>query len=81
MKTRRLARAEQPGSGQAKVQVTPLGAQPAKNADSGRDRTYPGFVSAVAESASAMVRLLQWTTSVITILREAFQSGRYSVVD
>jgi hypothetical protein len=35
MKARRLARAAQPGFGQPKVQVTPPGAQPAKNADSG----------------------------------------------
>jgi hypothetical protein len=58
MKTRRLARAEQPGFEQAKAQVRALGAQPAKTADSGRDRTYPGFVSGVAKSAPAMVRLL-----------------------
>jgi len=32
MKTRRLASAEQPGFGQAKAQVTALGAQPAKTA-------------------------------------------------
>ncbi len=35
MKTRRLASAEQRGFGQAKAQVTALGAQPAKTADLG----------------------------------------------
>ena len=75
MKTRRLARAAQPGFGQAKAQVPALGARPAETADSGQNSTYPGFVSAVAESASAMVRLLQWTTSVLTILRKAVSIG------
>jgi hypothetical protein len=46
MKTRRLASAEQPGFGQAKAQVTALGAQPAKTAA----RPYiPWVVSAVAK--------------------------------
>ena len=36
MKTRRLARAAQPGFGQAKAQVPALGAQPAETADSGQ---------------------------------------------
>jgi hypothetical protein len=73
MKARRLGRAAQPGFEQAKVQVTPPGAQPAKNADSGETVHTLGLYPLIPGPTARSGRIGGSDTPVITGL--TYRSG------